>query len=198
MDNKTEVLSYYDRYFRDLKQKAENEINKAIKKSYSELFEKVEKDVYEIFRGAISEFYSDYDPEYYYRNDSLYNLMLTRRTDDSLKIWFDPWRMTSFRNGYSGEDGLYDQVFRKGWHGGAGSISEDKAEQYGAHPEPGRPYWRKPIPYYTYWGRPAEISDLAPLKNIQTKVAEYSKTTMQSDFQKILANNLTKIKVLRW
>lgn len=201
MANRT-VDFFYDRYIEKLKQKARDEANKAISKSYKELFVEVEKDVKEIFHSVIKNFYEDYTPQFYERNESLYDLLQTDRTDNSLQIWFDPTKMTTFRGdssdgaGYSGEDGLYDQVFRKGWHGGAGSISKEKEEMWGAHPHPGTPYWRTPEPHYTYWGRPAKVSEKSPLDDMRERIFDYSNTVELTKWNDILQKNLNKIRIV--
>ena len=112
--------------------------------------------------------------------------------------------MTTFRNGYAGEDGLYDQVFRKGWHGGAASgdytfrgYSFNKSGwvvTHTPHPDTGTPYWRTPIPYYSQWGRKAEISDPSPLQDIKNKVAEYSVTSQQI-FNELLKQQFSNIRL---
>lgn len=122
-----------------------------------------------IFRDVIDEFYADYtpQPDGYERHQSLYNLFQTQHftgENARLEFWFEPSEMTPFRSGYDGEDGLYDQVFRKGWHGGAGSGP--------GHPSPSTPYWRTPHPYYTMWGREAAVANVSPLDRFYEKMHE--------------------------
>ena len=60
----------------------------------------------------------------------------------------------TYRNGYGGEDGLYNTVFRGGYHGGAASGQ--------GHPKNGVPMWRYPYPIYVTWGKEAAQS-VSPL-----------------------------------
>lgn len=120
----------------------------------------LDKEIKEIFLSAINEFYEDYSPVEggYIRDYSMRSLLETNHvTGDNpkLEFWFEPSNMTAFRNGYDGEDGLYDQTFRKGWHGGA--------DMGPKHPEIGTPYWRTPRGVYKHWGEKAEIADTPPI-----------------------------------
>lgn len=123
-----------------------------------------------LYKEAIDRFYADYTPveSGYHRQGHLYNLLEIGR--DSAGVFsyidFDPGEMTPYRSGYrdmSGEgDGLYDKVFKHGWHGGADkqSIEKDAAGK-DPHPDPGTPYWRAG-PYFSVWGGPAAIADTPP------------------------------------
>ncbi len=180
-----ETSQFYNNYINSIKNKAKSEVKKAVSKTYQDLFVEVEVDVKDIFEEAVDKFYDDYSPTVYDRNDSLYNLLQTERdvSGNSLSLWFEPEKMTTFRDGYDGDDGLYDQVFRKGWHGGAEKESS------------GVPFWRKPPPYYTYWGRPAKIANTAPLKDIQDSVQEYQSGKMINKFSQIWERNKRNIKI---
>lgn len=177
------------------KRAAERAVHEAVAKAHPEFLDILEERVTNIFNNAIDAFYMDYPtPEFYERSHSLYNLMQIERGDKSLSVWFEPEEMSSFRNGYDGEEGLYDQVFRKGWHGGAASISEDKSDRYGIHPGymPGGnvPVWRTPSPYYTHWGRAAEVMSPSPLERIKEDVDAYSSGQMSDDFRHCLNRHL--------
>lgn len=131
-----------------------------------EFAETVEKGVKKIVDREIAVFYADYTPRTggYVRRESLYDIPDIELSGLKLKIEFNP-EGTSFRSGYDGEDGLYDQVFRKGWHGGADSGP--------GHPPSETPYWRTPIPYYRYWGSAAKIAETPPLESIREALDEY-------------------------
>ena len=183
------------------KRAAERAVYEAVEKAQPEFLDILEERVTKIFNNAIDAFYTDYSPDYYGRSYSLYNLMQIERGDKTLSVWFEPEEMSSFRNGYNGEEGLYDQVFHKGWHGGAGGISEEKAGVYGVHPGymPGGnvPVWRTPAPYYTSWGRAAEVMSPSPLEKIKDDVDTYSSGQMSDDFRQCLDKHLknTKLKL---
>ena len=195
--NRADLNSFYEQYMARLKEKAVQAVNVAIKNTWQEFFISVEHNIREIFNDVVSAFYDDYASPDYTRSRSLYDLLVTEigERGDYLKIWFDPTRMTTFRSGYDGEDGLYDQVFRRGWHGGSDRISSDKIAKYGAHPKPGTPYWRTPVPFYTHWGKPAKISKISPLDDMRRRVAEYEKYAMQSEFLRIWNKHKNNIQI---
>lgn len=96
-----------------------------------------------LFREAVSEWYGAFTPgEFgsppYQRSNSMYNV---------LEIVFDGEGMVDtdnvdalYNEGAMG-DGLFDHVFKQGWHGGkAGS---------------GNPHYRKPYGIWKYYSRPA-------------------------------------------
>ena len=188
---------FYADYMNKLKQKAVEAVRKAVAVTWQEFFVSVEVNMREIFNDVIQHFYDDYEPLHYIRDNSLYELLQTRLSPegDSIAIWFEPSAMTSFRSGYVGEDGLYDQVFRHGWHGGADHIASYKEAKYGVHPNPGVPYWRTPIPYYTHWGDPAKVASMAPLQEFRMRIAEYQRYAMISEFNRIWERNKQNIKI---
>ena len=123
-------------------------------------------EVQQMFKESVDEFYHAYVPSVYPRQGNegsggLYELLSSNVTgNDGLLVFnapnydelYDPSKMHPGRGGY---DGLYQKVFVEGWHGGAEGIASEKVAKYGAHPSPGTPYYRKPVPYYKRWGRPA-------------------------------------------
>lgn len=197
MAKSSDYAEFYSQYMKRLTAKAKAEVMKATEKTYAEYFMYVEKRVREIFNDAIQQFYADYSPALYDRSYSLYRLIQTKIESNGrgLSIWFEPSEMTSMRSGYNGEDGLYDQVFRKGWHGGADKISPDKAERSGAHPQPGTPYWRTPHPLYTAWGRKAEEAETSPLDNMRNMLEKYEKSEFPDMLNKIWKKNRDNIKI---
>ena len=173
---KVNYQSYYLESMNKLKEKAKISTRTALESARADFFKDAESRVRTIFNNSIKEFYSDYAPLYYDRNESLYNLIEFKHGADYMEISFIPEKMTSFRSGYNGEDGLYDQVFRKGWHGGAASGPY--------HPNVGTPYWRKPVPEFYAWGREAEIAEQSPLENIRFGLSDYRQRTMNYDFMR--------------
>ena len=101
----------------------------------------------------------------------MYNLLKIEDGPDGIKWHYDPSVM-AFRNdgrgpggrGYNGEDGLYDQVFRKGWHGGAADGPR--------HPDPGTPYYRYYPSHYRMWSGPAETTE-PPLDAFNRRMDEF-------------------------
>ena len=186
-NNNFDFQEYYTRYLENLKSKVKIAVQQALHATWADFFVVVDKRVHDIFNAVIQDFYSDYSPGYYDRHESLYEILQTEVSEDSLSIWFDPSKMTPFRSGYDGEDGLYDQVFRHGWHGGAASGEK--------HPATGTPYWRTPIPYYSHWGRRAAVSSVPPLEDMQRRVEDYEKYEMQADFDRAWAAHAKNIKI---
>lgn len=186
-NNNVDFQEYYTRYLESLKSKVKVAVRQALHDTWSDFFVVVDERVHEIFNSVIQDFYSSYTPEHYDRNESLYEILQTEVADDSLSISFEPSKMTPFRSGYDGEDGLYDQVFRHGWHGGAASGE--------GHPSSGTPYWRTPVPYYNRWGHEAAIASTSPLDDMRRRVADYEKNEMQADFDRIWSVYAKNIKI---
>jgi len=180
--NHYDYESYYERYLQSVQTRVREAVNREMKNVWKEFFITADARVREIFNDVVQNFYGSYSTTAYDRNESLYDLLQTEVTDDSFSLWFEPGNMTAFRSGYSGEDGLYDQVFRRGWHGGAGSGD--------GHPDNGTPYWRTPVPYFTHWGRPAEIAPISPLDDMILRIEDYQQNEMQADFNSIVASHL--------
>ena len=197
----TDYQKFFDDYMDRLQKRAEVAVRKALVDTNKEYLRAVEKDMRGVFRSAINDFYSDYTPQEYRRTYSLYNLLETRldesdEDDIGLVLSFNPSNMSSYRNGYAGDDGLYDLVFRQGWHGGADKIASEKEFQWGVHPSPGTPYYRKPQKaHYPHWGRRAERANVSPLSDIQSQVEEYQGTVNQALFNQIFNKHISKIKL---
>lgn len=181
MANKIDFDAWYQDYIEQVRQKVMAAVQKEIDQSVKDWVLKAEDRIQKMFVDTVENFYNDYTPDYYDRRESMYNLLETVTTSDGLIIRFNPEAM-SFRNGYAGRDGLYGQVFVKGWHGGAAS-GED-------HPEPGVPYWRDGRDRFRSWGLPAEIARISPLDEMKQRVKEYEKGQAQDDFEKILYAHL--------
>lgn len=143
-----------------------------------QLAERYVEDAKGIADREIAVFYADYSPRRYRRRYSLYDIPDIRTVGDlKIVVDFDP-EGTSFRDGYDGEDGLYDQVFRKGWHGGADSGP--------GHPSPGTPYWRAGR-NFSRWGEPAAIAGTSPLEGIDDALTDYERTQLPSIWRGLVA-----------
>lgn len=140
-----------------------------------------------LFITIIDAFYDEYSPEMYVREGytlsktgGLYDILkISIEPDGSLSMYFDETALR-FRSGYAGEDGLYDQVFRKGWHGGADKGDWTEYEKNGEtyktyipHPSTGTPYWRSAGKRFMDWSRPAQISSTPPLIAFQVLMQDY-------------------------
>lgn len=163
IDEVKEFDSQERKMLKDLDEKLDRATNLAVR----DMLRYLDKEMREIYRSVIVDFYADYYPAHYEREYSLYSILYTRMdygNTPGMRYGFEPIYMTPFRSGYRGEDGLYDQVFRHGWHGGADS-------GYG-HPAHGTPYWRTPYPSFNRWGDPAEVADISPLEDFNKRIDE--------------------------
>lgn len=195
MRKNNDLESAIDDIVNEIKRRALDTLRNAQKSAYAEFYAMYAEKLKQMFNDAIDDFYSDYpDPEFYERKKSLYKLLQIKVEKDGVTVWYEPDEMTTFRNGYSGEDGLYDQVFRKGWHGGADKIAKAKEGKYGVHPDTGTPYWRTPVPFYRRWGKKAAVAAISPLDDMKRRIDEYQEKEMQKDFNKIYSKYLNNIK----
>ena len=145
-----------------------------------------------IFNEAMKAFYRDYIPIRYKRRESLYNILVLDIVKEmgavsGIDIDFDndaiAYRPNKDGGGrYSGEDGLYDLVFKKGWHGGADHAAEGKQPP---HPAPGVPYWRAGN-HFERWGRRAKKAKESPFNAFIRKYKDYVDQDMQDDFDSIM------------
>lgn len=167
--------------------KAEEFVNKKIDESFVEYFRFANNKYKEIFHEAVKEFYDSYSPSLYVRNHSLYELITARDGEDDLgryiSIGFDSDKTTKYRKQEINSDGLYDTVFKEGWHGGAKSGPK--------HPDIGTPYWRYPKPYYSTWfNRKADRSPISPFDSFVEKKEKYESEEAESVFNGILQRKL--------
>lgn len=166
---------------------AQKLVSKASKKIYQE-FGEYQRNVIEIiFNNAVDEFYDSYQPLVYKRNRSLYNLLdipvdsdgMLNSIEPDFRDMYNESKMTIARNGGS----LFDTVFVRGYHGGASSIGQNKAEIWGHHPNPGVPYYRTRgiVRYpnggtsfhrYGRWGRKA-FKSKSPFYSIAEKIYSF-------------------------
>ena len=187
MSNSNNFYTVYNEYLETIVKRVRAAVEKAKEDAFADFLVVAEDRIRTIFNSVIQDFYASYSPKHYDRTESLYNLLQITTTRDTLSGEFNSDMMSSFRNGYSGDDGLYDQVFRHGWHGGAGSGD--------GHPDPGRPYWRTPVPYYNRWGHEAAMSDISPLEDFNRRLSDYEKYEMQSDYDMIFSTHINNIKI---
>ena len=128
------------------------ETEEASHKAYREFAIFQKRKIKDMFHKAVEDFYGDYSPEFYDRNESLYDILHIRTgmygmaSYDSYEDLYDSSKMTTDRKGGS----LFEKVFEQGWHGGA--------ESGDGHPKPGTPYYRTPESVYSRWGRMANRS----------------------------------------
>lgn len=184
---------WIDDYIANLKKEAESKIQEALKETKKEFLPLCEKKIKAIYHSVIEEFYFGYNRSFYKPRGSLYDLLECKSDDEYVYISFNPSKITS-RTGYSGENGLYQSVFREGWHGGA------KFGDGAYYP------WRKPpTPYdgaYKPWDdlksfiwQPAVKAPISPLQDFKNRFDEYQDGEFESDFRKIWEKYSSRIQL---
>lgn len=192
----------------DLNKAIADDFREAAYRSIREFIPVVEQDLKDIMEEVADDFYNDYRPgtagernrndwrakasrrqkdrvypQSYHRQYSLYDILDVQTDESAMTIsWdFDPSPM-EYRSGYNGEDGLYDLVFREGWHGGAQSGPR--------HPGNGAA-WRHPNPFFTEWfDDPAERAETTPLDNWKQQLSNYENRVVAEKFKELLTANL--------
>lgn len=194
---------FYKSYMSKLQTKAKEAVKDAQKKAFSEYFEVADKKIREIYKSVITDFYRDYTPRFYDRRGSLYNLIQTKHGDDYLQIGFNPSKI-AYRNGYAGEDGLYETVFRQGWHGGAmvhgsmlypiGKYEDGKPRAYDGTYKDGvyKPYEDED---YKYSWTVANKAAISPLDDFKKRLDVYQESEYQQDYEEIWNKYKSNIKI---
>lgn len=138
----------------------------ALKASVAQKVGEKQRRVYKrIYRKVIDEFYNDYQVSGYDRiadtdshSGGLYDVLSIPDSDgyidyNSIDDLVDPSQfMINRPRSKPYKPGaivkvvafapIFDLVFNKGYHGGAATISAEKAKKWGEHPSPGTPHWR--------------------------------------------------------
>lgn len=194
---------FYKSYISKLQTKAKEAVKNAQKKAFSEYFKVADKKIREIYKSVIADFYRDYISRFYDRRGSLYDLIQTKRGDDYLQVGFNPSRI-SYRNGYAGEDGLYETVFRQGWHGGAmvygsmlypvGKYVDGKPRAYDGTYKDGvyKPYEDE---NYKYSWTIANKAAISPLEDFKRRLDVYQESEYQQDYKEIWNKYKSNIKI---
>lgn len=167
--------------------KIEKKLIPVYEKAGKNFFKTVKNKLENMYESTIDEFYRDYTPDFYERRGSLYNLLDIMVSDDELSWSFDPSKISYRNNRQGAEDGLYDLVFRQGYHGGS------KSDKNGTHPNLGVPYWRTPYPKFSQWGKQATKAETSPLERFKEKISIYENNgEYQDDFDTLVSAKLNK------
>lgn len=149
-----------------------------------EILDEMEQDLNKIYYTIIKEFYADYSPVFYDRTGSLYDLLQIKNTGENLNWYFETDNATAFERG-GGKEGLYEHVFRQGWHGGA--TGTDKHGYTVTTPS-----WRQPIPWYSNWGSVAEQAPRSPLEAWDQEVDAYKTDVLPQRYNALYHRHLQK------
>ena len=178
-----ENIKEYQRRTREL---AEGQIIQDTKTNiWIEFGEYQQKRISEIFTSAVDRFYASYDPFYYQRAHSLYDLLDIHGknvygiledediTEDNL---FDKSVVTPFERG-GGAEGLYELVFKHGYHGGAKGTDANEEKR-------SRMSYRTPYPHFKHWGRYAKKAKKSPYDEIMSGI-EDADDDIYAEFKRI-------------
>ena len=151
-------------------------IKECKKEAIGVFMSKYGKECKDALRSSIEQFYDDYTPHVYKRQEGL---LTAFRINADGTYDFDGNLISGYHR--VGKDYLFDLAFQRGYHGGA---DKNKNGWYSYHPDPGTPYWRKPVPEYTEWGDPA-AKTTPILEIVNEKISMYN---FDEKYEKILIN----------
>lgn len=154
-------------------------MNKVYPKRYVE-------ELYLIGDEVITQWYSSYDPFFYDRRGSLYEMFEVKLDGTNYIVKFNNDNLGGF------EEYIYNLTFIEGYHGGARGGEN--------HPKDGVPYWRTPYPFFSRWGRPA-LRSFSPyyrmVNRMKTKIKEID-TEKQKEYDQIIEKAMKSINKLKY
>lgn len=183
-----------DGFFNKIIQRSQSKINAAVDEAVTELFKEVKDELGEVYRQVIDEYYNDYEPDFYVRNHSLYDLIQFTDNADEMEWSFYPEKATPFERDYGT---VYQSAFLYGWHGGASGEDHN-------HQSVSTPHWRTPYPYYGdvarktdhgfyRWGKEAYRS-APPYEAWEERRTEYIRENGRAMFIRLLQKHINNIK----
>lgn len=206
MSSTNNIKKVVKRMEEQAKKQAEEKLKKAAPKIAETFGKKLDSELHNIYNSVIAEFYASYTPTFYKRNttEGLMTMFKTSLQHGIFSADFDETQL-SYRNGYSGEDGLYQTVFREGWHGGAkiddGMLvpvrySKGHAEAYDGETVNSwsNAKWQSPYENRTAKWLPARKAPISPLENFYKKKEVYEKGQMENDFLTIYYKEMNRVK----
>lgn len=163
------------------------------------------EDIDLIYETAVDDFYHAYNPKYYSRIYSLYDVYRVSADDTGIE-WEDP----AFYPGGHRVDGeyIYHYSFELGFHGGATAGNGDKKDAAG-NTHPGGIVYRSPAPSkgnkpYIFWGSQA-VSSSAPSTIAGREIMRYqngkqnrSGHTLQERFDDAVEYVNLKYDIFNW
>lgn len=169
------------------------ETSKAMDNASMEFGQYQRSKITDLFNNAVSYFYNQYSPEFYERqgdpdtlSGGLYELLSLQTDEFGQVLYDDPMDMIDANRLHGDRRGnsLFKKVFLQGWHGGAEGIDTSKIDQWGAHPNPGTPYYRTPHPIYSRWGEKA-VRSTSPWVIFNQSVREAESGIILQKFKEI-------------
>ena len=161
-------------------------LNNEKQKIISKNLEIMKNDFESMIDNYITIFYDSYNPRFYNRYGDLYNVYKITINKNNYSIDFDSSYMM-YDHRVSNEY-IYQNSFINGYHGGAISGI--------GHPDVGTPYYRKPFPNFTEWGREAVKSNsiFDQIKNEAGFIIKKTEENVQNDFDKMFVDFKNQIK----
>ena len=141
---------------------------------------KAKKDLEQIARLAIDQFYESYNPIYYRRYGDLYNAYKAKADRESWEILYDDSYM-QFSHHQDNEI-VFHNTFELGFHGGS----------WGKDTDFSNPHWRTPYLYYTEWWDDEAAHSVPPIEIIEKEYEEYMQKTPK-EMQKVFDDNADEI-----
>lgn len=145
-----------------------------------------------LFMESVNKFYSSYTPHLYRRKKDLKNAYkITTKKDGTFIFDVDSTYMKKQHRAEN--EFIFENSFMEGYHGGAKTIDDDKIPEWGKHPNPGIPYYRKPVPSqcdegqipYSKWGKKAKKTD-PPYEYLANKWNKWIRDEYEDEKRKIL------------
>ena len=175
------ILEQLEQLEKDIEEVANNATN--IKKDVArEAANQIYDDLDYIFVACIDKYYADFDPVFYRREGSLYHTYELTNKNGIVTRNFGPQYMPQAYDHYHRVSNkyIYEQMFLKGYHGGAHTIDPDKVEEWGEHPKDGTPWYRTPHPSrgvknpYSMWSdRDGVAISTPPANDIAEQLEQY-------------------------
>ena len=158
---------------------------------FKELSESIRSDYKAIFNMSIQQYYDNYEPDYYNRQYSLFDMFdIVIKPGDDVYWEMGPEFAESYYNVSNDDahrvdiDYVYEKMFEQGWHGGA-TYSDKLDANRKPYPPGFEMAFRKPVEDYISGGRligryslwshrKPEKDDLSPKANILKNLDAYS------------------------
>lgn len=176
-----------------------NKAKKKLKRINETYPQRYVEELYLIGDDVITQWYSLYDPIFYERRGSLYDMFDVKLNGTDYIVEFKDDSLTGL------DKYLYDLTFVEGYHGGAKRgvshmYNNGKVIASFPHPHEGVPYWKTPIPQFYQWGRPA-LRSFSPyyrmVNRMEKKIKELDDQKQKEidDIMKEVTKSLDKIKI---
>lgn len=137
-----ELRSFETDFVNSVQRCAESAVDIALERSVHTMLDNIQSK----FKDTVESFYNEYEPKYYSRRGSMYNVLKTNQSHTAnhkvdVEIDYDEDAMT-YRDG---SNGLFNLAFVQGYHGGAAGTDHNGMTV-------DAPSYRWPYEKYYWWG----------------------------------------------